>query len=657
VQAQDNWAFRDASENGHLETCQWLLAQVPEEQRLDMVQAQDNWAFRDASENGHLETCQWLLAQVPEGQRLAMVQAHCYGAFRYASANGHLETCKWLMAQVPEERRLDMVQAQSYYAFRYASQNGHLETCKWLLQTPQCLAFAEQHTQEYGERIVNPFIQETLSALHQEHSLSIQQNPNAVFNLNEPHRAQSCFYILRNLIRRNDPALNDEILFLLDIPSVKALLHTAVTPNQPNELLRLAITTGNQDAAVRLLTIPAVRELAERNNFYRDEARGQLDLRALAQDRESSMHALTTGEKKRVSQAIERYQPLIKTAGLEHLINALREQLIERYEANPAKITVHGKEIALPTRWDEFELMGLTEDKREEALLAYRQNKNHTALRYLSKPNYWMADNASFVYVNPDNTKERWSTFEGYEPEIALFWLAAQDVEMTPTDGHTLEGRLDHFVDELAHIGRAHNWDKTRINAHQEKEEYDDLEGDKPSCVSGVKRRLFQSVIGHPLINILTLDKLSDELRDFARSHFLKSITKDNKALIRDTLEEYEYTVDIQDNEGTRLLQSMDISPEHQQEFITYLSNKYGSQFNEEPRFMQFIKEEFKLEKDKSKPITCAHVLRFNGLTRLSDLLNKPQASGAKASEGGLFASQPSKDKEEDAKDSDLILK
>lgn len=105
-------------------------------------------------------------------------------------------------------------------------------------------------------------------------------------------------------------------------------------------------------------------------------------------------------------------------------------------------------------------------------------------------------------------------------------WLVAVDAEVPPTDGYTLETRLDHFIDELAHIGRAHNWDNTRVKTDNEgtiildaddnpiTEEYDNLEGDKPSCFFGVKRRLFQSVQGHPLLKMLTKDGIDEELRD-----------------------------------------------------------------------------------------------------------------------------------------------
>ena len=94
-----------------------------------------------------------------------------------------------------------------------------------------------------------------------------------------------------------------------------------------------------------------------------------------------------------------------------------------------------------------------------------------------------------------------------------------------PTDGFSFESRLSLFVEELALIGRAHNWDETRIvtdaagqpildeDDNPMREEYDDLEGDRPSCFSGVKRRLFQSVHGHPLFRILTQETIAKELQ------------------------------------------------------------------------------------------------------------------------------------------------
>jgi hypothetical protein len=100
-----------------------------------------------------------------------------------------------------------------------------------------------------------------------------ESNPEAIFDITEK-QATNYFYIIRNLIRRNDEALSDDIRFLLEIPAVKALVHTDVTPGEENELLRLALSVENQNAAEILLTIPAVRALAQQNDYYREEQSG-----------------------------------------------------------------------------------------------------------------------------------------------------------------------------------------------------------------------------------------------------------------------------------------------------------------------------------------------------------------------------------------------
>jgi len=65
--------------------------------------------------------------------------------------------------------------------------------------------------------------------------------------------------------------------------------------------------------------------------------------------------------------------------------------------------------------------------------------------------------------MNLDNPAERWSTFKEYSSLISLLFLAAQDEETAAINGYTVDTRVEHFIDELAHIGRAHNWDNTRI--------------------------------------------------------------------------------------------------------------------------------------------------------------------------------------------------
>jgi len=499
------------------------------------------------------------------------------------------------------------------------------------LPFPKLFAYFESHDQEFGQSYVYPFVAQKLQALQEQKTVFEQSHPNGIFDVTGEN-AQLYFYMIRNLIRRNSPELHDHIRLLLEIPAVKQLAHTAVTPNMPNELLRLAQTTENQDIAAVLLNIPAVQAETERNNFYRNEARGHFDLRAVAEDRESSMRALSTSEQKRLSQALERYLPIMTTQGIEPLFQHLKKELENRYLAHPAQVQASdGRVIDLPISWDDWKKLAptLSADTRKQALKAYYQHKDLSALRYLSRPNQWMAENAG--YVNCDSNGS-WSTFEEYKPLITMLWLAAGDKEVVPTDGFTIETRIDHFIDELAHLGRAHNWDQARIKTDTAgrpllnedgmpiKEEFDDGQGDKPSCYSGVKCRLFQSVLGHPLLKILTIDDIKQELREFVREHFKQQITDTNRDAIHQAWTRL-CDGDALSETQKASLADLNLPEEKQISFLHALSVKYPAQFNEDPAFKRYIEASFQLTK-----VFEWHAVRFSNETVLDSLL-KPRAS------------------------------
>ena len=608
IAASNFSAFGGAAANGHLHVIEKLIKLAPNHIQ-EMIEARDFAAFREAAEKGHLHVIEKLIELAPDRIQ-EMIAASRFYAFRLATANGHIHVIKKLIELAPD-RIQEMIAASNFAAFRSMTRHNIIYATTWL-KYPNVFAYAEMHQQEYGE-MVQLFIQKTLAQLREEQAQAIAENENAVFNVSDGEQAKQCFYMLRNLIRRNDAQLLDDIRLLMDIPSVKALLHTAVTPNQPNELVRLALSLGNRNAAALLLNVPAVRQLAEQNDFYRQEVRGGFDLRALAQDRESSMTALTAEEQKRLKGAIEHYQPLIQQAGVSNLMQDLRETLERRYAAHPASITREdGSLLTLPFEWRDFQALALTPEEKKQAFQAYFQNKNHTAFRYLSRPNFWMANNASYVNISEDRVV-RWSTFAEYQPVISMLYLAAQDENYPAIDSFTIETRIEHFIDELAHIGRAHNWDNKRIRNGVE-EEYDDLQGDKPSCFSGVKRRLFQSVMGHPLLKMLTLGDIKQELRDFMRAHFKQCITDNNREPLGEAWAKFIGAGDHDD-----CWKALDVSPEDQTQFIDYLAKKYKAQFTDSPSFIDYIRESFTIT-----PIYPSHVVRFAGETRIDQFLPFP---------------------------------
>ena len=623
------FAFSLAASNGHLNVLLHFEELAPNSIQ-QMIYANDYAAFRGAASHGHLDVLLHLEEKDPDFIQ-QMIEADNYEAFRQAASHRHLDVLLYLKEKAPDLIQ-EMINANDNEAFRNAVLYNLPELNQFLLSHYSCFAYAEQHDEEYRDTVY-PFVVNKLVQLRISRQQQEEANPNIVFDLNDANEAKICAFIIRNLIRRNDRSLDEELLFLLEIPAVKALLHTELQRGHgSNELLRLAFNLGNDTAARMLLSIPAVHQLAEQSNFYRLERHAGRDLRELAQDRESSMNALTPGEQKRFDAVIKLYKPVLNKNGAFVLMKQLREQLLERYSTNPAKISVDGNEIILPKTWEEFKALKLEPAAYEQALLAYYQNKDHTAWRYMLKPNPWVAEDAQYVEKNPGNPSERYSSFEGYIPFILLMWLASQDENQPPTENHTLEGRLTHFVSELALLGRAHNWDKTRINESTgEDEEYDDLRGDDPSCYSGVKRRLFQSVIGHPLIQVLTMDNLKQELRSFVRAHIQEHINEANREQLIQAYQKYTNSTDLTD---AAPLKDLDIETAKQDEFIKYLEKKYGDQFTGDDSFRRYIVTLFLAAKDTPQ------VFNFAGLARLEDLLKlkqeKPSSQAKPIAQGEL---------------------
>lgn len=614
-------AFLFACNKGHTEVIDYLESIVTPDIFQAMIRSDNYMAFRKAALNGQVLILQYLESKVKPEIFAAMIKAYNYGAFQEAAINGHKPVFQYLASKVGHNILQRILEADDYALFKFPATSGHKDVLEYLesIAEPEVFISAfsimEQHIQEYGDTYITPDCVNRIQSLRSAKEIFEVQNPNGVFNITDESQARLLFYVIRHLIRRNDPIYRDDIHFLLTIPAVKALAHTNGSLGQSiseNELVRLALQIGNRQAAELLLNIPAVRHLAEQHDFYAREVQGGLDLRALAQNKESAMTALTVGEQRRLADAIERYKPLITKAGGDAaVVNQLLETLKARYQQKPATITINNAlgvptTIVLPLDWDAFNQLNLSAEDKQTALKAYYQNKDHSAWRYLSKPNRWMHAQASYVNVDPNDTQSRWSTFDEYMPEIAMFYLAAIDVETPPIDEYTLETRLDHFIDEVAHIGRTHNWDRTRdvldanqqpvldLDGHPLREEYDDLQDDRPSCYSGVKRRLFQSVQGHALFKFLTMDVIDEEVRDFAYHHFEGMINDSNrqelyaiwvKMLNAESLTEIELSV----------VKRLDITTEQQQEFIDYLADKYKSQFTNEPSFEKSIRDKFEL--------------------------------------------------------------
>ncbi|MFC3908902.1 hypothetical protein ACFORL_07405 [Legionella dresdenensis] len=625
-------AIREAAARGQTAAVQHLAGHLSGIQKIGMVKADNYEVIQLAAANNQIDTINYFESLLTEEEKIDMVKSGDYQLVQNAIQYGCIAMIQHFSRHLTEEGRNEMLKARDYRLVNDAITSRRLDTIFYLLNINCVLAYMEFHDQEYGKKYVYPFVSQQLDQLQAQKAEFEEENPAGVFNITEDE-AKQAFYLLRNLIRRGvrrdyaqEENLLDDIRFLLSIPAVKALCHQQVYGGDPNELLRLALSINNQPVAELLLAIPAVRQQAQRDGYYREEARNGLSAEILARDHESSMRALTSGEQKRLQSAIDRYQPLVRAQGADVIVEALRDKLRERYRANPAMIVIAGQPSALPESYAEFNRLALNETQRAEALKAYYQHKDHTALRYLSRPNYWIHPQAAYVNVEPGNLSERWSTFDEYLPVIAMLYLAATDSKIAPEDGHTEASRLEHFIAELALIGRAHNWDNKRQKRDKDGklcvdkknnpifEEYDDLQPDRPSCFSGVKRRLAQSVIGHPLLRILTVDDIQREIVDFVRQWFISKLTPDNQLKLKKDYHEYTETLELPASYA-----EFNVPPEKQEEFKAYLQEKYGTQFTDDKFFNQQVVNAFQLGDGDS------HIARFDTETQFRErLLEEP---------------------------------
>ncbi len=254
LQASFDRAFLSACENGNLHDFNQLVELLPAYVVIQMIKANNHTAFRMAASSGHLPVLDRLMELAPEDVSL-MIEAERYAAFTIAAGCGHLSVLNRLVELAPDRVSLmiksgDYGDFCDYSAFRMAASRGHLPVLDRLVELapelaslmiaangyaalsslalnhmddfvnralcdPGVFAHAEMHQHEYAERYVNPFIQNELSTLRAMKTTFERANPNAVFNIADEAQAARCFYMIRNLIRRNQPCIMLALLLTL----------------------------------------------------------------------------------------------------------------------------------------------------------------------------------------------------------------------------------------------------------------------------------------------------------------------------------------------------------------------------------------------------------------------------------------------------------
>lgn len=280
IAANNYFAYQQAAEQGHLLILTCLESNAPQS-ITKMIRSRDYEAFLIASRRGHLSIIQHFMDQLNPKDQVHMISDGSFSAFIAAAQNGRLDILNYLVEQTRDLGILqNMLSEGGFTAFRWAAMYNQHDTVNYLLNYTSLFAYAEEN--KYNQYVL-PIIDNKIKTLRAAQSALKQKNPSASFDIESTEESQFLFYILRSLIRLNNQDLDKDILFLLEIPSVRSLAHTAVSPHKANELLTVAQTVGNKNAAIALLRIEAVFDLARYNHFY--EKQGTLlDLKELANE-------------------------------------------------------------------------------------------------------------------------------------------------------------------------------------------------------------------------------------------------------------------------------------------------------------------------------------------------------------------------------------
>lgn len=412
--------------------------------------ANRNEALRVAAEIGHLEIVERLL-QIPAVVDQATVYENC--ALRQAAENGHLAVVERLL-------QIQAV-ANDKSALRVAARYGILEIVEQQLQI-QALVDQATDLDNYALRMAARYGHLPVV----ERLLQIQAVVDQATALDN--------YALRVAASYGHPAVVER---LLQIPAVVEQA-TALD----NYAVRQAAARGHLAVRDRLLEIPSVRAAV----LAADNVR--VDLRALAQNRENAMRALNLHEQGIVNALRARYPHIDNGASqIQGLKTFLEEQCQKAgvpVECHPSLQGLANLKAFLARR-NEVSSSSLSDEGR--ILLNQLQSPAHRAWRYLfGKPNPLMSPSASFVEVTPAGWQA--SILQDDWELIALLWALLTDDSAERIDGFILAHCQETFIETLALLNRAHNYDHDQTT--------DDGDLDKPSCSMGVTQRLLLATTG-----------------------------------------------------------------------------------------------------------------------------------------------------------------
>jgi ankyrin repeat protein len=601
----ENSALISACSGGHLRIVQKLF-------QLPSVRNQTNIkdAFLNAIKYGHDPVVAELL-QYDAIQSLVATNGN--EPLRIAAMQNRPSVVNTLLL-FPEV--CEGIHVSEHIIYRIAVRDKRIAIIQILLNIPSVLNYAESY--EPGRRYIFDHVCQMVQSIRKRKEYFEETHQIGMFDVTFDE-ALALFYALKYCIRRRDRGFQTHIDLLLSIPRLVSILHAEITPGIPNELLQLAIRQRSREIIIRLLDFPEVRRIAAANQYYQQA--DTIDIQRMVMHQESAMIALNPTEQQQLNLLQQRYLPEIDAqGGVARFFIELNAELRRRYEEHPATISLQGSVIRLPFLYEDFQSLNLIPEEQAMALSAYYTHTEHTACRFLSKPNRWIHPEAEYVEVDPENPHLRNASFETYVPMICCFWRAAADGTAIGPREYSPETRQELIIKELALLGRSHNWDRSRpilrpsrlpsgetalvyalsADGGRLQEEFDDGEADKPSCNMGIKQRVFRSLQDHPLFEPLTVESFDTAVRELVVQHFKQAFqTCSNLRMLAHNINEHCFA-------GVELspeVLHLNFSEEEISRFVQQLKNEHGERFD--AIFEHYVRTCFSLE------VSPAHLLNF----------------------------------------------
>lgn len=641
----------------------------------------DYHVFTQAIRYNQYELVEYLLQMFPE-HRDRMLSANHFSAFKRAAEAGNPDLTFLLLSHLNPFNQKRMIQAEDFEIIKQALKTiEHAESeeekqirteaflqllnvdTERLLTQPFCFRYIESQPNLSRSFSLNALVDERVARL-------LDFNSRGRRYPFDGNQGELFYEMMLNLLKRvenldeNSDALILTISVLLSYEEISRHLNIEINLTGQARALSFALDiaqdTGRDEVLELFLAFPlAQRCLREESPDLTIAAPSnpELGLTDDATFNESAMRVPSEEEDEALKQLKAHYATHLSDAGgIETVIKDFRRELSKRYEERPARFLLTSSEgdaipFTLPLSFDDLESLkdseGLTESQYTDALKAYYQHVEHTVWRFLTSPNPWVAPDAQYKNSCRDHLEL-----------IALSYLAAKDEWGQSRASIDNDGPFQSFLQNMALIARAHNWDESfpilaegpmqldeagapipvylqdslgRIKRYEK----DDLKPDAPSCSPGIPRRMIQSLLSlsHPKLTLLTKEMVQEELRDYVRTYYASKLTSDDIQKIQkafETLKQEEHELMTEEEsdalyearkDAEYLLAQYNFSDEDKKSFLSQMEDKYGIQFAGSEQLNKLIHDRF-----KQSDILGADLLSFESDCKLLSLLEDKKA-------------------------------